>query len=247
MRKRRAAIHYVNNAEFSQKVVDYVSKINTVRTKYLNDLNTMLKERFGEEAPVLDWDQVYKDKKFDLAKLTGIPQEEIPHIKLPMVTDYIADCFMRIAEGLSHRPNFIRYTYREEMVMDAVENCLKAIENYNIEAATRTGKPNAFSYFTQISWFAFLRRIDKEKRQQDIKMKYMSTAGIDMFTVNATGSDASQSAVTSYVDTLRSRIDTIKDKDTAVKVFAAEEKKREKTRKVQLADSNLEEFIDDGE
>jgi hypothetical protein len=69
---------------------------------------------------------------------------------VPKVTDYIATCFMKISEGLSHRPNFVRYTYREEMVMDGVENCLRAINNYRIETATRTGNPNAFSYFTQI-------------------------------------------------------------------------------------------------
>ena len=81
-----------------------------------------------------------------------------------MVPDYIAKCFLKICEGLSHKSNFVRYTYREEMVMDAVENCLNAVGNYNIEAATRKGKPNAFGYFTQISWFAFIRRIKKEKK-----------------------------------------------------------------------------------
>src|SRR6056300_1130656 len=80
--------HYVNNREFSQKVVEYVAEVNK-----------------AQEA--------------------GKP--------LPIVTDYIATCFLKIAEGLSHKSNFIRYTYREEMVMDAVENCLKAINNYNIE------------------------------------------------------------------------------------------------------------------
>ena len=55
--------------------------------------------------------------------------------------------------------------------MDAVENCLKAIYNYNLEHATRTGKPNAFAYFTQIIWYAFLRRIQKEKKQTYIKFK----------------------------------------------------------------------------
>ena len=99
-------------------------------------------------------------------------------IERPIVTNYIATCFLKIAEGLSHKGNFVRYTYREEMVMDAVENCLKAIENYDIEAATRSGKPNAFAYFTQISWYAFLRRIQKEKKQQDIKMKYIAEADI---------------------------------------------------------------------
>ena len=98
--------------------------------------------------------------------------------KIPVIDNYIAECFLKIAEGLSHKSNFIRYTYREEMVMDAVENCLKAIKNYDIETATRTGTPNAFAYFTQIAWYAFLRRIDKEKKQQDIKLKYM--ANIDL-------------------------------------------------------------------
>ena len=81
-------------------------------------------------------------KKVNAAQDSGEP--------LPIVPDYIATCFLKISEGLSHKSNFIRYTYREEMVMDAVENCLKAITNYNIEAATRTGNPNAFAYFTQI-------------------------------------------------------------------------------------------------
>ena len=101
--------------------------------------------------------------------------------QVPKVTDYIARCFIKIAEGLSLRPNFVRYTYREEMVMDAVENCLRAIGNYKIETATRTGKPNAFSYFTQICYYAFIRRIMKEKKQQDIKFKFIEKMGIDDF------------------------------------------------------------------
>ena len=101
--------------------------------------------------------------------------------QLPIVPDYIATCFLKIAEGLSHKSNFIRYTYREEMVMDAVENCLKAILNYNIDTVTRTGNPNAFAYFTQICYFAFIRRITKEKKQQDIKFKFIEQAGIDDF------------------------------------------------------------------
>ena len=108
--------------------------------------------------------------------------------EIPVVTDYIASCFLKIAEGLSHKSNFIRYTYREEMVMDAVENCLKAIHNYNIEAATRTGNPNAFAYFTQICYYAFLRRIAKEKKQQDIKFKWIEKAGVDEF-ISAMGDE----------------------------------------------------------
>lgn len=147
--------------------------------------------------------------------------------QVPTVTDYIAKCFIRIAEGLSHRPNFVRYTYREEMVMDAVENCLRAIGNYNIETATRTGKPNAFSYFTQICYFAFIRRITKEKKQQDIKFKFIEKMGIEDFVAMGMDNEGAEETM-AYVDTLRQRIGTIRTKDEAIKKFAKEEKKREK-------------------
>ena len=147
--------------------------------------------------------------------------------KPPLVTDYIARCFIKIAEGLSHRPNFVRYTYREEMVMDAVENCLRAIGNYNISTTTRTGKPNAFSYFTQICYFAFIRRITKEKKQQDIKFKFIEKMGIEDFT--QMGMDEAGAAETmAYVDTLRQRISRVKTNDAALKEFKKVEKEKEK-------------------
>jgi hypothetical protein len=146
---------------------------------------------------------------------------------IPVVTNYIASCFIKIAEGLSHRPNFVRYTYREEMVMDGVENCLRAIKNYKIETATRTGKPNAFSYFTQIIYFAFIRRITKEKKQQDIKMRFIERMGIEDFT--SLGMDESGAAETmAYVDTLRQRISKVREVDKKIKTFAKAEKKKEK-------------------
>ena len=194
-RQKRKSIHYVNNADFSQAVVEYVERVNAAKAK---------------------------------------------NEPLPIVTDYIAQCFLRIAEGLSHKSNFIRYTYREEMVMDAVENCLKAIENYDIEAATRTGKPNAFAYFTQITWYAFLRRIAKEKKQQDMKIKYLTKADVNAFIDNELGDDMSQNVVGAFVDTLRDRIEKVKGFDNEVKEFAKEEKKKRKTK---LADSDLMEFM----
>ena len=146
---------------------------------------------------------------------------------IPMVTNYIATCFLKISEGLSHRPNFVRYTYREEMVMDAVENCLRAIKNYKIETATRTGKPNAFSYFTQICYFAFIRRIAKEKKQQDIKFKFIEKMGIEDFTqLGQDGSGAAESMV--YIDTLRDRMSKVRHGDEALKEFKAKEKAKDK-------------------
>lgn len=196
-RQKRKSIHYVNNADFSQAVVEYVGTVNEARKN-----NT----------------------------------------EIPKVTDYIAHCFLRIAEGLSHKANFIRYTYREEMVMDAVENCLKAISNYDIEAATRTGKPNAFAYFTQITWYAFLRRIAKEKKQQDVKMKYLTASGIENFIINENGDDTSNQVVGAFVDTLRDRIDKVKVYDTEIKEYSKKVTKKRKKRAVH-ADSDLSEFM----
>ena len=193
-RNKKKNIHYVNNAEFSQAVVDYVKIVENAKSK---------------------------------------------NKEIPKVPNYVAQCFLRIAEGLSHKANFIRYTYREEMVMDAVENCLKAISNYNLEAATRTGKPNAFAYFTQITWFAFLRRITKEKKQQDIKLKYLTKSGIENFIDigdEAVGSDVAAH----FVDTLKDRIQRVRNTDMEMKEIVKKERKR---RRSKIADSDLSEFM----
>ena len=162
---------------------------------------------------------------------------------LPLVPNYIASCFLKIAEGLSHKSNFIRYTYREEMVMDAVENCLKAIENYNIEAATRSGNPNAFAYFTQISWYAFLRRIAKEKKQQDVKLKYLSQSGIEKYVYNDVGDTAAANVMNKFLGQLKERIDKVKEKDTIFKSYLKEDKARRK--KIIKVDSDLSRFMED--
>ena len=170
------------------------------------------------------------NKEFSLAVVEYVKECDKARSKdkdIPKVTDYIARCFIKIAEGLSHRPNFVRYTYREEMVMDAVENCLRAIANYNIETATKTGKPNAFSYFTQICYFAFIRRITKEKKQQDIKFKFIEKMGIEDFVAMGMDNEGAEQTM-AYVDTLRQRISTVRQKDTAIKEFAKKEKKAKK-------------------
>ena len=159
---------------------------------------------------------------------------------IPIVPNYIAECFLKIAEGLSHKINFIRYTYREEMVMDAVENCLRAITNYNPNAVTRTGTQNAFSYFTQICFFAFLRRIEKEKKQQDIKWKFIEQSGIEEFIQNVEGDDTHGEQA--FIDSLRERIGRIKEKDAAVKEFIKKEKKN-KSLELFMTDELVKEFI----
>jgi len=91
----------------------------------------------------------------------------------PTIPNYIGECWMKIAEGLSHKPNFINYTYRDEMVSDGIENCLMYFENFD-----PTKSSNPFAYFTQIIYFAFLRRIQKEKKQLYVKYKATEMYGI---------------------------------------------------------------------
>ena len=182
------------------------------------------------------------NKEFSLAVVDYVSEKNEAEAKgktVPKVTDYIARCFIKIAEGLSHRPNFVRYTYREEMVMDAVENCLRAIGNYNLETATRTGKPNAFSYFTQICYFAFIRRITKEKKQQDIKLKYLTKSGIESF-IDVGDEAAAGNVASHFVDTLKDRIQRVRNTDSEIKEFVKKEKRRRRTK---IADSDLSEFM----
>ena len=99
----------------------------------------------------------------------------------PRITNYLGECILKIANHLSYRPNFINYTYRDEMISDGIENCLQYIDNFNPEKSK-----NPFAYFTQIIYFAFVRRITKEKKQQKIKDKILRRSNIqDMIVVQA--------------------------------------------------------------
>jgi hypothetical protein len=182
------------------------------------------------------------NKKFGKALVdyaAAVNQAKTDGTTIPIVPNYIAECFLKIAEGLSHKVNFIRYTYREEMVMDAVENCLRAITNYNPNAETRTGTQNAFSYFTQICFFAFLRRIEKEKKQQDIKFKFIEQSGIEEFIASVEGDDTHGEQA--FIDSLRERIGRIKEKDSQIKEFAKKEKKN-KSLELFMTDSMVDEL-----
>jgi DNA-directed RNA polymerase specialized sigma subunit len=84
----------------------------------------------------------------------------------PRVPDYIGTCIYQIATRLATKPNFSGYSYKEDMISDGIENCLLYINNFNPEKSQ-----NPFAYFTQIIWYAFLRRIQKEKKQMYIRFK----------------------------------------------------------------------------
>ncbi len=90
----------------------------------------------------------------------------------PVIPRYIGECFLKIANHLSFKPNFVNYMFKEDMISDGIENCVQYIHNFNPEKSQ-----NPFAYFTQIIHYAFLRRIQREKRQLEIKNKILEKSG----------------------------------------------------------------------
>ena len=92
----------------------------------------------------------------------------------PRITNYLGECFLKIATHLSYKPNFVNYMFKDDMICDGIENCVQYINNFNPEKSN-----NPFAYFTQIIHYAFLRRIQKEKKQLEIRQKIIERSGYD--------------------------------------------------------------------
>ena len=139
----------------------------------------------------------------------------------PPVSNYIGECFLKIANHLSYRPNFINYTYKEEMISDGIENCLQYVSNFNPDKSN-----NPIAYFTQIIYYAFIRRIQKEKKQQTIKRKLILKSGFDVETATNIDDKAYQDAYIEYLakNMLVTEDDVDKPKEKKVK-----KKKKAKT------------------
>ena len=104
-------------------------------------------------------------RRLEESKTNGLPP--------PRISNYLGDCFLKIATHLSYRPNFVNYMFREDMISDGIENCVQYINNFDVN------RSNPFAYFTQIVWYAFLRRISREKRQMEIKEKIIERSGFE--------------------------------------------------------------------
>lgn len=163
----------------------------------------------------------YREKKAQ-AEAEGKPK--------PIVSNYIGECILKIATHLSYKPNFINYSYRDDMILDGVENCIQYIDNFNPDKSN-----NPFAYFTQIIYYAFLRRIAKEKKQSYIKGKLIQDMPFEAFEVQE-GDDA---------DYHNAYLDFMQNNHTFDDTFM--ERKKEKRKKKQ---TNLDDFIsgdDNGE
>ena len=115
------------------------------------------------------------NKEFLAALITYRENVEIARLQdktKPVIPRYIGECFLKIANHLSFKPNFVNYMFKEDMISDGIENCVQYIHNFNPEKSQ-----NPFAYFTQIIHYAFLRRIQREKRQLEIKNKILEKSG----------------------------------------------------------------------
>ena len=147
---KKKSEHYVNNKELLEAMINYRAKVETAYKKEFGiDIKELSKERERKERSK-NWNGK------------------------PLIPNYLGDCFLKIATHLSYKPNFVNYMFREDMISDGIENCVQYIHNFDPEKSK-----NPFAYFTQIIHYAFLRRIQKEKKQLEIKTKIIEKTGFD--------------------------------------------------------------------
>jgi DNA-directed RNA polymerase specialized sigma24 family protein len=170
--------------------------------------------------------QVLLDYKH--ARLAAEKKKSTP----PPIPEYVGECLLQIANRLSYKPNFANYMFREEMVGDGIENCINYLNNFDPEKST-----NPFAYFTQIIYYAFLRRIDREKRQLYIKHKTLENHMIldDMSTHHDSASETGAVKVNLETDYMKDFVSNFEEKIDARKK-RREEKKKQK---------GLDKFIDE--
>ncbi len=129
----------------------------------------------------------------EIAKIKGNPKPQIPR--------YIGECFVKIANHLSFKPNFVNYMFKDDMICDGIENCVQYIHNFNPEKSQ-----NPFAYFTQIIHYAFLRRIQKEKKQLEIKNKILERTGFDQVFDSGSVDGSDYSDYNSIKDAVHSKL-----------------------------------------
>ena len=119
-----------------------------------------------------------EDVEITYIKMYGEPPDKAGRASTwetkPSIPRYIGECFLKIANHLSFKPNFVNYMFKEDMISDGIENCVQYINNFNPEKSS-----NPFAYFTQIIHYAFLRRIQKEKKQLEIRQKIIDRSGFE--------------------------------------------------------------------
>ena len=145
--------------------------------------------------------KVFKAKEKFIKKYGEDPPKMGAWEGKPTIPNYLGECFLKIANHLSYKPNFVNYMFREDMISDGIENCVQYIHNFDPEKSK-----NPFAYFTQVIHYAFLRRIQKEKKQLDIKTKIIEKSGYDeVMMVDDTALSGSNSEYNTIKDNIQYR------------------------------------------
>ena len=152
----------------------------------------------------------------------------------PRVPSYIGECIMKISEHLSYRPNFINYTYKDDMISDGIENCLLYIDNFNPEKSK-----NPFAYFTQIIYYAFIRRIQKEKKQTYVKFKSFEQASL-MLDLAGEGKDNANPVNQNILEFIHNNMDEFLE--DFEKTQRNKKEKRKKSKELAEAEENLKDI-----
>lgn len=135
----------------------------------------------------------------------------------PIVSNYLGECFIKIATHLSYKANFINYTFKDDMISDGIENCLTAVEKFDPSRSS-----NPFAYYTQIIYFAFVRRIQKEKKQQATKYKLLENVDIDQIVSQA---EDNEELVNHLMEMVRKQVDQIDPERREIKTKPKKKKK----------------------
>ena len=173
MTKRKRSEHYVNNKEFLAALIDYRTNVEVSYMKV-----------FKEDLTLLDKSE--RAKQWE-GKLT--------------YSSLYWRVFLKIANHLSFKPNFVNYMFKEDMISDGIENCVQYIHNFNPEKSQ-----NPFAYFTQIIHYAFLRRIQKEKRQLEVKNKILERTGFEQVFEDNSIDGSNYSDYNSIKDAIHSKL-----------------------------------------
>lgn len=166
-----------------------------------------------------------KEYKITVAEAAAAGREK------PIIPNYLGDCILKIATHLSYKPNFINYSYKDEMILDGIENCIRYFDNFDSDKYS-----NPFAYFTQIIYFAFIRRISKEKKHSYIKSKLIHDMSIDAFELQ--GHDEDGTFHNAYLEFMQANSTFDDSFATNKKKEAANKKKKQ---------SSLDDFIGDND
>ena len=158
-----------------------------------------MRKKSNEDAYYVDKSKFTEQVSIEAKTIREAKEKGTP---IPPLSNYVSECIFKICTKLSYSQRFRNYTYIEEMVGDALLDCVAGVKNYDPTKQTRSGKPNAFGYFTQISWYAFVRRINLEKKNHEKTTRYKNSLTVGDVSCQQIGheDDSAAQVLNAYID-----------------------------------------------